>query len=124
VTPRLQLEEAMDEANHLEPERRRGSRLVMQVPLSIRGKTRDGRVLSEHTLTEVIGAQGAMIRTSQLLQMGSDLEVTNRLSEQTLRFRVVWAGENQKEGQWEIGIEAAGMPEGFWGVLLPAGSNP
>ena len=96
----------------------------MRVPLEIRGTVRDGSVLEENTHTEVVGVLGAMIRTSQLLQMGSDVAVTNRFSQQTAPFRVAWAGENQKEGLWEIGIESPHPLEGFWGVRFPAKSDP
>lgn len=91
----------------------------MRVPVGIRGTAEDGSVLDEATHTEVVGTLGAMIRTSRPLQMGSEVTVTNRFSQQIAKFRVVWAGENQKEGFWEMGIETLQSLNDFWGVRFP-----
>jgi hypothetical protein len=98
---------------------RRVDRVVMRVPVGIRGTVVDGSVLDECTHTEVVGTLGAMIRTSRPLQMGSEVTVTNRFSQQIAKFRVVWAGENQKEGFWEMGIETLQSLNDFWGVRFP-----
>jgi hypothetical protein len=98
---------------------RRVERVVMRVPVGIRGTAEDGSAVDECTHTEVVGALGAMIRTSRPLQMGSEVVVTNRFSQQIAKFCVVWAGENQKEGFWEMGIESLQSLNDFWGVRFP-----
>jgi len=99
--------------------RRQGARVVMRVPVEIRGTTEDGQTLEESTHTGVVGVLGAMIRTSQALKIGSEVEVTNRFSQQTAKFRVAWVGD-RKEGQpWEIGIESLAPLDDFWGVRFP-----
>ena len=91
----------------------------MRVPVEISAVTDDGSALEESTHTGVVGVLGAMIRTSRLLSMGSELAVTNRFSNLTAKFRVVWTGANQKDGLWEIGIEALQPLNDFGGVRFP-----
>ena len=103
--------------------RRKVGRVLMRVPVEVRGTAQDGSVLEESTHTGVVGALGAMIRTSRLLQMGTEVVVTNRFSQQTARFRVVWVGEQHADGLWEIGIESLLPLEDFWGVRFPPKSD-
>ena len=99
--------------------RRQGARVAMRVPVEIRGTTEDGRTLEESTHTGVVGVQGAMIRTSQMLKIGSQVEVTNRFSQQTAKFRVAWVGDHMDGQLWEIGIESPAPLDDFWGVRFP-----
>jgi len=96
----------------------------MRVPVEVRGTTEDGNPLEESTHTGDVGVLGAMIRTSGKLQIGTEVEVTNRFSQQTATFRVAWVND-QREGElWEIGIESLQPLDDFWGVRFPPKSNP
>ena len=97
--------------------------MLMRVPVEVRGTAQDGSVLEESTHTGVVGALGAMVRTSRLLPMGTEVVVTNRFSQQTAKFRVVWVGEQNTDGSWEIGIESLLPLEDFWGVRFPPKSD-
>src|SRR6266581_9228989 len=99
--------------------RRRGERVLLRVPVEVRGTAQDGSVLEESAHTGVVGPLGAMVRTSCSLQMGTEVALTNRFSQQTARFRVVWVGEQQTDGLWEIGIESLLPLDDFWGVRFP-----
>jgi hypothetical protein len=103
--------------------RRRDGRVLMRVPVEVRGTAQDGNVLDESTHTSVVGPHGAMVRTSRLLQMGTEVVLTNRFSQQMARFRVVWVGEQQTDGLWEIGIESIVPLDDFWGVRFPPKSD-
>jgi hypothetical protein len=91
----------------------------MRVPVEVRGTARDGTVLEESAHTGVVGPLGAMIRTSCALKMGTEVILTNRFSQQTARFRVVWVGGQQTDGLWETGIESLVPLDDFWGVRFP-----
>ena len=91
----------------------------MRVPIEVTGTMEQGTVFQESTHTGTVGAFGAMIHMSRLLPLNAEIEVTNRFSQQTERFRVVWVGPQHAGGLWEIGIEAFRTLEDFWGVRFP-----
>jgi hypothetical protein len=99
--------------------RRKHGRVLMRVPVEVRGIARDGTVLEESAHTGVVGPLGAMVRTSRSLRMGTEVVLTNRFSQQTARFRVVWVGGQQSDGLWETGIESLVPLDDFWGVRFP-----
>jgi hypothetical protein len=98
---------------------RQGARVAMRIPVEIRGTAADGIPLDESRHTGMVGVQGAMIWTSRMLKPGSEVEVMNRFSQQTARFRVVWVKEQKVGELWECGIESARMLDDFWGVRFP-----
>jgi hypothetical protein len=99
--------------------RRHGERVAMRVPVEIRGIADDGSVHEESTHTGVVGIGGAMIHTSLSLQIGAEVTVTNRFSQQTATFRVVWIGEDKSDASREIGLESLQPLDDFWGVRFP-----
>ena len=103
---------------------RRGERVLMRVPVELRGTAADGSMVEESAHTGVIGSLGAMVRTSRSLKIGTEVVLTNRFSQQTARFRVVWIGEQQTDGLWEIGIESLVPLDDFWGVRFPPRPDP
>jgi hypothetical protein len=100
--------------------RREGARVVMRVPVEVRGTAVDGIPLEESTHTGVVGVLGAMIWTSRMLQIGTEVEITNRFSQQTAKFRVAWVKDNRDgEELWETGVESLRPLNDFWGVRFP-----
>lgn len=98
---------------------RQGGRVVMRVPVEIRGTGADGKPVEESAFTGVIGALGAMILVSRRLRIGSEVELTNRFSQQTARFRVAWISDEESGGLWETGLESLAPLDDFWGVRFP-----
>ena len=96
----------------------------MRVPVEVRWLADDGNSLEEETHTSVVGVPGATIRLSKLVKLATEVEVTNRFSQRTARFRVVWVGERGETEQAEIGIESLEPLDDFWGVRFPPKSNP
>jgi len=95
----------------------------MRVPVEIRGTLADGRPHVESTYTGVVGVTGAMIMTSQGLQVGSEVEITNRFSQLTARFRVAWVKQQENSELWETGVESPRPLNDFWGVRFPPKSS-
>jgi hypothetical protein len=101
--------------------RREGARVVMRVPVEVRGTGADGIQLEESTYTGVVGVLGAMILLSRMLQIGTELELTNRFSQQTAKFRVAWVKDHRDgEELWETGVESLRPLDDFWGVRFPS----
>jgi hypothetical protein len=92
----------------------------MRVPVEVRATAADGILLDETTHTGVVGVLGAMIWTSRMLQIGTEVELTNRFSQQTAKFRVAWV-KDQRDGEklWETGVESMRPLDDFWGVRFP-----
>lgn len=91
--------------------------------MEVRGTAADGSALEEKTHTSVVGVLGAMVRLSRILPMGAEVAVTNRFSQQTAQFRVVWVRDYQGGDLWEIGIESLKPLDDFWGVRFPPKSD-
>jgi hypothetical protein len=98
--------------------RRQDARVHMRVPVEVRAIA-DGSPLEEKTHTGVVGVLGAMVRMSRMLEIGTEVELTNRFSQLTARFRVVWVKTPQDGEMWEIGIESLEPLGDFWGVRFP-----
>jgi hypothetical protein len=108
----------LDKTNSYE-RRRKDGRVHMRVPVEVRTTAADGSTLEEETHTGVVGVLGAMVRMSRMLDIGTELELTNRFSQQTATFRVVWVKAPQDAELWEIGIESLQPLGDFWGVRFP-----
>jgi hypothetical protein len=92
----------------------------MRVPVEVRGTTADGILLEESTHTGVVGVLGAMIWTSKMLQIGTEVELTNRFSQQSAKFRVAWVKDHRDgEELWATGVESLRPLDDFWGVRFP-----
>ena len=108
----------MNEAYPFE-RRRLDERVHMRVPVEVKTTIADGGAMEEKTYTGMVGALGAMVRMSRTLEIGSELELTNRFSQQTEKFRVVWVKAVENSELWEIGVEAFHPLGDFWGVRFP-----
>jgi hypothetical protein len=98
---------------------RQAARVVMRVPVEVRGTAVDGNPLEESTHTGVVGVLGAMVWTSRRLQVGTEVELTNRFSQRTAKFRVAWVKDQQDGELWETGVESVEPLDDFWGVRFP-----
>jgi len=104
--------------------RREAARVVMRVPVEVRGTLQDGILLEESTYTGVVGVLGAMVWMSRKLQVGTEVELTNRFSQQTAKFRVAWVKDpRDREELWETGVESLQPLDDFWGVRFPPKSK-
>lgn len=103
--------------------RRHDGRVHMRVPVEVRTTAADGSQFEEQAHTGTVGVLGAMLRISRELEVGSELELTNRFSQLTAKFHVVWV-KAPKDGElWEIGIESFQPLGDFWGVRFPPRSD-
>ncbi len=100
-------------------ERRRGERVLIRIPVQLKGMAEDGREVAESAEALVVSRYGALLRTTSLFKKGSALTVTHGFSQQSEQFRVVWTPEKQTEGRWDIGVEAGAPCEDFWGIRFP-----
>ena len=100
-------------------EKRRGERVLIRVPVKVRGVAQDGREVTETAETAVVSRYGALLCLPTLLKIGSTVNVTNGFSQEAEQFRVAWLADKQTDGRWDTGIEALNPRDDFWGIRFP-----
>ena len=101
------------------PERRRHNRVMLRIPLEVQATGSDGRSLSDAAETVAVSRCGALLRTRSSLPRGSTIVLTNPFARRSEKFRVIWASDLQKSGQYDVGVELLGGRDDFWGVHFP-----
>jgi hypothetical protein len=123
----IQPEEAVAEsATHNEPDlrRRRSTRIVQAVPLTVTGVDALGRPFQERTSTLLISCHGCRYQSKHyvLKNMWVTLEVPHHDSARearTARGRVTWIQRPRTVRElFQIGVELE-MPGNIWGIAFP-----
>jgi hypothetical protein len=97
---------------------RRSSRVFVRIPVLARGKNAEGRPFQRRTETIVVNAHGGLIYLDESLVMGSEMTISNALSEGEQECRVVYLGGSSDRGQ-RVGLEFLTPAPHFWGVEFP-----
>lgn len=100
-------------------EKRRSERVLICVPIEVSGEAIDGSPLVGPGDTAVVNRHGALILLPVRLKPDSQVTLTNKFSNNTETFRVVWSGEKPEQGRYEVGIEALNPRDDFWGIRFP-----
>lgn len=99
-------------------EKRRSHRLLLHVPVRVRGKNQQQQLFLEETQTLVVSAHGGLIALSAELQVGDKVILMNKGTNEQEEATVVFLGPT-KEGKREVGFEFASAAGQFWGVAFP-----
>jgi hypothetical protein len=94
---------------------RRSSRIFMRVRVVVAGKNHNGRRFREACETIVINAHGGLVYSSEELDMGALLTITNPFTQEEQECRTVYLGDDTGKGQ-RVGIEFLTPSPHFWGV--------
>jgi hypothetical protein len=96
-------------------EQRRSSRFPVIVPVQAKWQEATGRVVVETAQAREVNTQGGLLDMKTFPSVGSQLELTNLISGETYRARVV--AIRRKEGSvLGVAIELLIPSETFWGV--------
>jgi len=98
--------------------RRRSQRVLMQVPVRIRGKSAQGAEFDEHTETLAINAHGALILLNARLTSGAVVLMKHNKTEEEQECHVAFLGP-VRGGKAEIGLEFTAPRPTFWRVAFP-----
>ena len=102
-----------------EEQKRRSERVLLRVPIEVKGKREDGEIFREKTFTLVINRHGARISLKNSLRAGTQLIITNLYNRVSCPFRVVGrTGKSLGEGP-EWGVECLEPGVNFWGISFP-----
>jgi PilZ domain-containing protein len=98
--------------------RRRSQRVLMQVPVSIRGKDAQGKEFKEDTETLAINAHGALVLLAARLTSGGLVHMRHSKTEEEQECHVAFLGP-VRSGKAEIGLEFTAPRPTFWRVAFP-----
>ncbi len=101
-----------------DPGRRRSMRVLLSVPIQVRGKTPENQDFTEETRTLVVNAHGALISLSAQVVVNQTVFVSNNATHQTQECRVVYFG-NMQAGKAQMGVEFLNPSSSFWQIDFP-----
>ncbi len=98
--------------------RRRSQRVLMQVPVRVRGKNAQGAEFEEFTETLAINAHGSLILLNARLTSGAVVHMKHNKTEEEQECHVAFLGP-VRGGKAEIGLEFTAPRPTFWRVAFP-----
>jgi hypothetical protein len=101
-----------------EQKKRRSARVLLSVPVLVKGTLPDGKAFQEEARTLVVNAHGALLALNSPLRAGQALTLTHKLTRESLDCRTVYVG-NPQGGKAQVGIEFVKAAPGFWQVDFP-----
>jgi hypothetical protein len=101
-----------------DPGRRRSMRVLLSVPITVKGKTTANQEFDEETRTLVVNAHGALISLAARVAAAQEITVANKATQSTRECRVVYVGSEQA-GKSQMGIEFVKPSPSFWQIDFP-----
>jgi PilZ domain len=98
--------------------RRRSQRVVMQVPIRVRGEDAGGRAFDEETETLAINSHGAFILLQGRVSRGAQITLKHNRTGEEQECRVLHVGP-LRGNKAEIGLEFSSPRAHFWRVYFP-----
>ena len=98
--------------------KRRSQRVLMQVPVRLRGADARGASFDEETETLAVSAHGALVLLETRLTSGSRVQLQHRKTSEEQECHVVFLGP-VRGNKAEIGLEFAAPRPQFWRVAFP-----
>ena len=98
--------------------RRRSQRVLVQVPVRIRGKNPQGVDFEEFTETLAINAHGALVLLTARLTSGAVVHMRHNKTEEEQECHVAFLGP-VRSSKGEIGLEFTAPRPTFWRVAFP-----
>lgn len=98
--------------------KRRSQRVLMQVPVRLRGTDAQGARFDEETETLAINAHGALVLLQARLTSGSSLLLQHKRTTEEQECQVVFLGP-VRGNKAEIGLEFSTPRPQFWRVAFP-----
>ena len=98
--------------------RRRSMRVLLNVPVAVKGKTASNQSFDEKTRTLVVNAHGALISVAAQLAAAQEITLDNRATKTSQKCRVVYVGRAQA-GRAQVGVEFVEPSPSFWQIDFP-----
>ena len=98
--------------------RRRSERVMLQVPVVVQARARDGKEMREDTQTVVVNAHGGLLKLRMELKVGQPILLINERSKMQQGCRVVRV-ETSEAGYSAIAFEFDQPAPQFWPIVFP-----
>ena len=98
--------------------RRRSERVMLQVPVVVQIKTRDGKDAREETQTVVVNAHGGLLKLRMEVKAGQPILLINEKSKVQQGCRVVRV-ETSEAGLSAVAFEFDQPAPHFWPIVFP-----
>jgi PilZ domain len=111
----------LDEAIVTDPNtsnRRRSERVMLQVPVVVQAKTRDGKDVQESTQTVVVNAHGGLLKLKMEIKAGQPIILINERAKLQQSCRVVRV-ETSEAGHSAVAFEFDQPSPHFWPIVFP-----
>jgi hypothetical protein len=99
---------------------RRTSRVLLKVPIKVKGTGSDGQPFEEETVTVMVDGHGAQIVLKHTPSPGNRLIITNLRSHKNCPFQVMRRVSKSLSEEAEWAVECLHPGPGFWGIHFPA----
>jgi len=100
-------------------EKRRSDRVMLTIPLEVRGTDSQGAQFKDEARTITLNRHGARIQIARPLRSGQNIVVANLAGRREAEFRVVGPVSPITEQGGEWGIECLDPKENIWGIQFP-----
>lgn len=108
--------DATTDRSKMTSEHRRGSRFHVVVPVEAKWQELSGQVVKETGEAKEVNSFGGLLELNNYPRVGVDLDLTNLVSDDTVRARVAAVRRNKEGVVLGIAVELQKPNEAFWGV--------
>jgi len=98
---------------------RRTQRILLRVPIEVKGNGADGKPFTERTFTLAINQHGAQINLKNTVRSDDQITITNIQTHMSCPFRVVRQVRKPFGPGPEWGVESLEPEVNFWGMSFP-----
>lgn len=98
--------------------RRRSHRVVIAIPVLVRGSDAGGQLFLEETTTITVSAQGCLISLAAEVCRDAPLTIVNIRTNEEVPCRVLYLG-NKQNNEIEVGVAFAVSSPQFWNITFP-----
>jgi PilZ domain-containing protein len=105
-------------------ERRRTVRVMLTVPLKVRGQSDTGEKFSAKSISHSISLHGGSIELNEDVVLGEILQLENEITREKAEGKVVWI-RRTRDGKRYVALEFTSPDVNFWHMVFPTpGARP
>src|SRR5260221_9543472 len=97
---------------------RSGTRMLVSMPVTLKGFGDDGKAYEEKARTVVVNRAGCKLATDRAFTAGAKFTLEIGAAKRVAAVTVVWVGD-RKNKLLEVGVDFDAPDPGFWGVTFP-----